>query len=828
MAQRLAAVILLLALAAGCKDNGPASGAARVLVRYPDFVPGCLRITVTDPSAADRQVQHTYGRDVLPAGEPFVAAVYRKKDWAASLDVRVESFERVCEGTAVEVHATGAPLDVGSGIRTFEVALTAVDQDGDGFAARTPEHPGASDCDDARSEAHPGATEICTSAKDTDCDGLAACDDSDCQAQACDDGDACTSLDVCGAGGCQGTPRACDLPPPGGCHQASGACVEGECRYAPRDIGSACTGGPDAGPGVCSSQALCVSPDVEFDCTDGEDDDGDGKVDCADSEDCQVSFSCDDGNACTVGDLCQQDATCRGSQMDCGAPTQCATPTCVDGACVPMARTGAPCADMLACTANDACGADGVCRGTAQCGAPGPCQKAGMCTAQGCTFEADVGAACNDGNAQTAGDACRADETCAGTPYTCPPPSSSCLTGPVYEGDGTCSYPLDPAGTCMVGGQPGICKADGTCANTAGWPYVPSNFLPSAITAPTTNVTLSCEVLFDSTSKGFSPQSCPFPATLSDVTLPDGRLARVLAVQNLTVTATGRLHVVTTDTKNAPPVILAVFGSADIAGSILAHSSRGQFVLPGAGTFEQDCGPRAGGAGVFAGKGGGGGGGGFSASGAPGGGSTSVNAAGGQAGAAEAPATALPLPLRGGCVGGTGGRPDKQGSLGGAGGGALQVSVKGTLKLSGTVSASGMGGAPADDETSGGGGGGSGGTVILEGAGIEVSSTARLTSNGGGGGGGNKNGSIAGPGADGSTTLPVQAPGGSASTGSAGNGGAGGSVLGAAQGGITSIDGGGGGGGGTGFIYVRHHGAASACVFAPMVQSPAAIRMNCP
>jgi hypothetical protein len=73
----------------------------------------------------------------------------------------------------------------------------------------------------------------CGDGIDEDCDGMKDCADSDCAAQACNDGDLCTVGETCSAstGTCQrGTAKDCSSPAPcqtarGTCQPATGMCV---------------------------------------------------------------------------------------------------------------------------------------------------------------------------------------------------------------------------------------------------------------------------------------------------------------------------------------------------------------------------------------------------------------------------------------------------------------------------------------------------------------------------------------------------------------------------------------------------------------------------
>jgi hypothetical protein len=248
------------------------------------------------------------------------------------------------------------------------------------------------------------------------------------------------------------------------------------------------------------------------------------------------------------------------------------------------------------------------------------------------------------------------------------------------------------------------------------------------------------------------------------------------------------------------PVVLAVGGDAEIAGE-LDVSAAG--VTPGAGgSFA--CGAGQGGDGVIddgEDTSGGGGGGGFGTPGAAGGDSNSGTIArGGPGGTAMASALS---PLRGGCTGGAGAKGGNgDGGPPGAGGGALQLSVSGTLRVSGAVAAAGGGGRSHDEYGDGGGGGGSGGALLLEATRLELIAGGWLTANGGGGGQGGL--STTNSGADGAHASAAVAPGGAG----AGMGGDGAAAMAEATPGsvptaCNSLDcGGGGGGGGVGRIVL--------------------------
>jgi hypothetical protein len=247
------------------------------------------------------------------------------------------------------------------------------------------------------------------------------------------------------------------------------------------------------------------------------------------------------------------------------------------------------------------------------------------------------------------------------------------------------------------------------------------------------------------------------------------------------------------------PVALVVYGDADVRGEldVSAVSTKA-----GAGSH-LDCALGAGTAGASDGQdsAGGGGGGGFGKAGGRGA-PAGTGAKGGTAGMVTGEAQLTPL--RGGCPGGTGNVSYGMVSPGGAGGGALQLSVAGTLRIAGTIAAAGGGGTAGTDYGDGGGGGGSGGALLLEAGRIELQSEGWITANGGGGGEGHSwlRRYTGEPGVDGAHRSALAAVGGSG-TGPGGAGAAGDSPASDAPGPPWTYTGGGGGGGGTGRIVIH-------------------------
>ena len=119
------------------------------------------------------------------------------------------------------------------------------DDDGDGVSACT------TDCDDNDPLNAGTFAEDCTDGQDNDCDGLADCDDSDCEAS-------CFELD----------------------------CADGQDGDGDGDV--------DCDDSDCADDFACI----EVICDDGFDDDGDGDIDCDDS-DCAEDVTCE--FACVAG-----------------------------------------------------------------------------------------------------------------------------------------------------------------------------------------------------------------------------------------------------------------------------------------------------------------------------------------------------------------------------------------------------------------------------------------------------------------------------------------------------------------------------------------------
>ena len=232
------------------------------------------------------------------------------------------------------------------------------------------------------------------------------------------------------------------------------------------------------------------------------------------------------------------------------------------------------------------------------------------------------------------------------------------------------------------------------------------------------------------------------------------------------------------------PLVLLATTSITVAGTLDAASHRGGTAGPGADPSACRLGiaPT-----VASGSGGGGYGGTFGTVGGDGGDSVGRGARGSAPTTVDAPAS-----LRGGCPGSAG--ASLHPGAGGAGGGAIELMAP-SIRVSGTLNASGAGGQPGIDTDSGGGGGGSGGMIVFDGPMLAL--PGMVMAQGGGGGGGSGNTGSGTPGAD-PPQAGVAAMPGIGFHGESGTGGNGGTGATTADGGDAEAGGqiGGGGGGG--------------------------------
>jgi len=179
-------------------------------------------------------------------------------------------------------------------------------------------------CTDGQCEGDPCAGVVCDMPPAGQCfDQMGTCTGGVCNYAtvpgACDDGDACTSNDVCSNGACAGTAQVCMSPPAPSCaamdtllvYDSAGTCNGGNCEYQMTtmicDDNDACTVNDFCASGTCRSGAM---------------------------------NTCDDGNPCTT-DSCDPVSGCINTPNSGGACTsnssECPTGVCSAGQCLPTA-----------------------------------------------------------------------------------------------------------------------------------------------------------------------------------------------------------------------------------------------------------------------------------------------------------------------------------------------------------------------------------------------------------------------------------------------------------------------------------------------------------
>jgi hypothetical protein len=278
----------------------------------------------------------------------------------------------------------------------------------------------------------------------------------------CDDGNMCTTGDMCQAGVCTGgssvTCTAPDL-----CHTV-GACVPASGCPAP--VAIAC-----APPDACHMAGSCDAGTGQ--CTYPKMTDGTG---------------CDDGNKCNGIETCQNGVCSAGTAVVCAAKDGCHMAGTCDpptGMCSdPTAPDGTSCDDGNKCNGIETC-ASGTCTtGTGvTCTAKDRCHGVGTCSpSTGVCSDPPLGdgTSCDDGNKCNGIETCQSGTCAAGTGVTCTAKDRCHGVGTCEPTTGVCSDPNLPDGTgcdatsgcqgaraCMSGvcttGAPVSCPAQDKC-----------------------------------------------------------------------------------------------------------------------------------------------------------------------------------------------------------------------------------------------------------------------------------------------------------------------------------------------------------------------------
>ncbi len=298
----------------------------------------------------------------------------------------------------------------------------------------------------------------------------------------CNDGDACTVIDVCAAGLCHGSGAPnCDDGNP--CTDDSCDPIQG-CVHTnntlPCDDGNPCTVADVCSAGSCHAGAP-NSCDDGNPCTD----------DSCNAAGCQHTFNtapCEDGNACTTGDTCFNGSCAPGTPVSCDDGNPCTTDTCHSGGCAVASAcvqfecrhdpNTLPCNDQNACTTGDTCGS-GVC----QPGTPASCDDGNPCTDDSCNpstgcVHTNNTAPCSDGNICTTGDHCSGGICVGGPGLNCDDGNpctddfceSRCLTAQC-NGQSGCVHVSNTA-PCSDGNA---CTTGDTCGGGTCHPGSPTN-----------------------------------------------------------------------------------------------------------------------------------------------------------------------------------------------------------------------------------------------------------------------------------------------------------------------------------------------------------------
>jgi MYXO-CTERM domain-containing protein len=279
----------------------------------------------------------------------------------------------------------------------------------------------------------------------------------------CSDGNACTKTDRCQSGTCQGT-TAVTCEALDACHDA-GVCdpATGVCSNPAMPDGTSCNDG-----NACTELDICVGGTCDAllvafcEASDA----------CHEAGVCNPATglcsnpakpdgtACNDGNACTQADSCQA-GTCAGTNaVVCQASDQCHEAGVCDpstGVCTNPAKPDrTPCNDGNACTELDICWG-GVCEAllVAVCLASDACHEAGVCDplTGACSNPARPDdTPCDDADACTQTDTCQAGVCQGSLAVDCSPLDDCHAPGTCNPNDGSCSHPQKPDGTPCAGG----------------------------------------------------------------------------------------------------------------------------------------------------------------------------------------------------------------------------------------------------------------------------------------------------------------------------------------------------------------------------------------
>jgi len=264
----------------------------------------------------------------------------------------------------------------------------------------------------------------CAGGPPRDCDDDKPCTDDTCapaigcvhigNTAACDDDDPCTTGDRCAGRQCVGgPPLRCDdgnICTDDWCERSAG-CVHTS-NDDPCDDQNACTIGDACGAGKCGGGRALPCDDGNVCTRDG----------CEPLKGCvyeENTGECDDGNACTVSDVCADGRCAGGPPRACDDGNSCTTDACAPATGCVHTGNAALCDDQNACTTGDRCAGGRCVAGQAVgCDDGNACSDDACDPAQGCIHR-DNAASCDDGDACTTGDRCGGGRCVSGRPADC-------------------------------------------------------------------------------------------------------------------------------------------------------------------------------------------------------------------------------------------------------------------------------------------------------------------------------------------------------------------------------------------------------------------------
>jgi sugar lactone lactonase YvrE len=194
------------------------------------------------------------------------------------------------------------------------------------------------DCNDS----NPCTDDACTAGKCTFANNAVACDDKN----------KCTTSDVCSSGSCKGGPALnCDDLNPctnDSCNASTGC--QNVANTALCDDGNACTTGDICQQSVCKGGAA-PNCDDGLPCTTDTCNSATGCVSAANTA------ACDDGDKCTTNDVCANSKCVAGPALVCNDNNPCTSDTCAasSGCQFPALPDGIACDDGSPCTMGDMC-----------------------------------------------------------------------------------------------------------------------------------------------------------------------------------------------------------------------------------------------------------------------------------------------------------------------------------------------------------------------------------------------------------------------------------------------------------------------------------------